>query len=175
MTALFQKSVPSPLGMLRLLATDAALVGVYFPGHRRAPVLAAHDVTQHDLLDLAARELHEYFLGLRRTFSTPTAARGTAFQRLVWRALCGIAFGERRSYAELAQSIGHPSAARAVGAANAQNPLSIFVPCHRVVAANGNLKGYAGGLAAKRFLLRHEAHAVEPYRGSSIALDTRPP
>jgi methylated-DNA-[protein]-cysteine S-methyltransferase len=156
MTTLFQKLVPSPLGTLRLLATDEALLGVYFPEHRRAPACAAREVTSHVVLELAAHELHEYFYEGRRTFATPTAAPGTDFQRAVWRALTAIAFGERRSYAELAQSIGRPSAARAVGAANGQNPLSIFVPCHRVVATNGALTGYAGGLAAKRFLLEHE-------------------
>jgi methylated-DNA-[protein]-cysteine S-methyltransferase len=162
MTALFQTLAASPLGMLRLLATDAALVGVYFPRHRRVPARVARDVESHDVLELAVRELHEYFLGRRLTFSTPTAVRGTDFQRAVWLALSGIAFGERRSYAELAQSIGRPRAARAVGAANAQNPLSIFVPCHRVVAANGELTGYAGGLAAKRFLLEHERLTRHP-------------
>lgn len=171
MTAHFQKRVSSPLGTLRLLATDSALVGLYFPGyrgHRGAPAPLAREVTSHEVLDLAAHELHEYFCGRRRTFVTPTAAQGTDFQRSVWRALTGIAFGERRSYAELAQRIGRPSAARAVGAANAQNPLSIFVPCHRVVAANGDLTGYAGGLAAKRFLLEHERGHVtsDPYLAS---------
>jgi len=90
-------------------------------------------------------------------FDLPVAPRGTGFQERVWHALLAIRFGETRSYGELARAIGRPAASRAVGTANAKNPLSIIVPCHRVIAASGELTGYAGGLAAKRWLLDHEA------------------
>jgi len=104
-----------------------------------------------------AEQLAEYFAGERREFELPIAPRGTGFQERVWQALVAIRFGETRSYRELAQAIGRPAASRAVGTANAKNPISIIVPCHRVIAASGELTGYAGGLPAKRWLLDHEA------------------
>lgn len=172
MSSLVQKWVSSPLGRLRLVATGEALAGVYFPAHRRAPSLVARDATTHGVLDLAARELAEYFRGERRAFSTPLAAHGTEFQRAVWRALAAIPFGERRSYAQLAREAGHARAIRAVGAANGMNPLSLFVPCHRVVGADGGLTGYAGGVEAKQWLLAHEQRVVE---GTRPAPELAPP
>ncbi|MDC0672704.1 methylated-DNA--[protein]-cysteine S-methyltransferase [Nannocystis radixulma] len=157
MTRLVQRILPSPLGPLRLVASDLALVGIYFPEHRPAPAHAGDDVDHHPLLDHAARELDEYFTGRRRQFTVPLDPRGTAFQRAVWRVLADIRFGEQRSYADLARAIGNPRAVRAVGAANGRNPLSIVLPCHRVVATGGALTGYAGGLPAKKWLLAHEA------------------
>lgn len=109
------------------------------------------------VLALAAAQLAEYFDGARRDFDVPLAPRGTGFQRLVWRELAKIPYGETRSYGELARALGRPAASRAVGAANGRNPISILVPCHRVIAGSGALTGYAGGLAAKRWLLEHEA------------------
>ncbi len=160
MSVTVQRSVESPLGTLRLLATDLALVAVYFPEHRHVPTFnrAPHAETSesHPVLDLAARELDEFFLGKRRTFTTPTAPRGTNFQKMVWSALLEIPFGESCTYGEMARRIGRPHSARAVGAANAMNPLSIFVPCHRVMGQGGSLVGYAGGLDRKRWLLEHE-------------------
>lgn len=150
----------SPLGRLLLVAADEGLVGVYYPEHRRARNTAARDVERHPVLDSARRELAEYFDGARTRFETPLAPRatrgGTEFQHAVWDALLAIPFGETRSYAELARAIGRPNAVRAVGAANGQNPISIFVPCHRVIGADGSLTGYAGGLEGKRWLLAHE-------------------
>jgi methylated-DNA-[protein]-cysteine S-methyltransferase len=157
MTHLVQRSLPSPLGPLRLVASDLALVGIYFPEHRPAPAHTGTDALRHPVLDLAARELDEYFAGRRRSFSVGLDPRGTAFQRAVWQELAGIGFGERRSYADIARALGNPQAVRAVGAANGRNPLSIVLPCHRVVATGGALTGYAGGLAAKQWLLAHEA------------------
>jgi methylated-DNA-[protein]-cysteine S-methyltransferase len=157
MTRLVQRILPSPLGPLRLVASDLALVGIYFPEHRPAPAHAGDDVARHPLLDHAARELDEYFAGRRRQFTVALDPHGTAFQRAVWRALADIRFGEQRSYADLARAIGNPRAVRAVGAANGRNPLSIVLPCHRVVATGGALTGYAGGLPAKKWLLAHEA------------------
>lgn len=153
---LVQRSFASPLGPLRLVADDDALIGVYFPDHRPAPRVDATDVTAHPVLDLAARELGEYFAGARRRFGVPVAPRGTDFQRAVWAGLAEIGFGERCSYADLARALGAPRAVRAVGAANARNPLSIVLPCHRVVGSAGDLTGYAGGLPAKHWLLGHE-------------------
>lgn len=156
MALLSQRLVASPVGELRLVATAAALIGVYFPHHKRAPALDARDSDRHDVLDLAERELAAYFGGEPVRFSTPLAPVGTAFQRAVWSALLAIPLGETRSYAALARAIGRPTASRAVGAANGLNPLSVFVPCHRVIGAGGALTGYAGGIDSKRWLLDHE-------------------
>jgi methylated-DNA-[protein]-cysteine S-methyltransferase len=151
-------TLASPLGELRLYAHADELCGVYLPDqaapsapHRASPVLGA-----------AAAQLVEYFVGRRRTFDLPLAPRGTGFQEIVWRALTLIPYGETRSYGELARAIGRPAASRAVGAANGKNPISIIVPCHRVIASSGQLTGYAGGLAAKRWLLEHEARSFAP-------------
>jgi methylated-DNA-[protein]-cysteine S-methyltransferase len=159
---LFETSMPSPLGRLRVIASDDGLVGVYLPDQRGVPPLDAEIVERHPLLDRAVTQLGEYFAGARRTFELSLAPRGTDMQRLVWGALARIPFGARRSYGELAQAIGRPRAARAVGAANARNPLSVIVPCHRVIGATGGLTGYAGGLHAKRWLLDHEARLLTP-------------
>jgi methylated-DNA-[protein]-cysteine S-methyltransferase len=114
------------------------------------------------VLARAATQLAEYFAGARRVFDVPLAPRGTDFQQGVWRELARIPYGETRSYGELARVLGRPSASRAVGAANGKNPISILVPCHRVIAGSGALTGYAGGLDAKRWLLAHEARARAP-------------
>jgi len=149
-------TMASPLGELRLVATDDGLAGIYFPDHRGASIEPARDRAEHPILVLAAAQLAEYFDGARDRFALPLAARGTAFQSRVWTALAAIPFGETRTYAELARAIGAPAAVRAVGAANGKNPLSIVVPCHRVIGADGKLTGFAGGLDAKRWLLAHE-------------------
>ncbi len=146
----------SPLGTLRIVARADAIVGVYLPSHANAPELDSRLESQHPLLREAATQIEGYFAGRRRSFDLPLAAEGTAFQREVWAALATIPFGEICSYAELAALVGRPNASRAVGAANGRNPLSIIVPCHRVVGADGSLTGYAGGLEAKRWLLAHE-------------------
>jgi methylated-DNA-[protein]-cysteine S-methyltransferase len=146
-------TMPSPLGLLRLYAHADELVGVYLPDQEAPP--APHFASP--VLSQAAAQLVEYFVGERRTFDIPIAPQGTGFQALVWRALTAIPYGETRSYGALARAIGRPAASRAVGAANGKNPISIIVPCHRVIASSGELTGYAGGLAAKRWLLEHEA------------------
>ncbi|HEU4405126.1 MAG TPA: methylated-DNA--[protein]-cysteine S-methyltransferase [Polyangiaceae bacterium] len=152
----FERQVPSPVGPLRLVASASALVGLYFPGHRGAPAPGRPADERHPVLAQAEAQLREYFAGRRLAFSLPLAPRGTPFQRRVWRALVAIGPGETRSYAELARGLGRPTAARAAGAANAKNPLSIVVPCHRVVGSGGALTGYAGGLERKAWLLAHE-------------------
>lgn len=114
------------------------------------------DDPDRSVLDLAARQLDEYFAAQRRTFDIPLLPVGTPFQRAVWELLTEIPPGETRSYAWLATRLGHPQAVRAVAAANRANALSIFIPCHRVIGSDGSLTGYAGGLAAKRLLLELE-------------------
>jgi methylated-DNA-[protein]-cysteine S-methyltransferase len=128
----------------------AAEAGVPLDDVRRDPVAAAE----------ATRQLREYFAGERTVFDLPLAPRGTEFQRRVWMALREIPAGETRSYGQIAARLGQPTASRAVGAANGQNPLAVVVPCHRVVGANGTLTGYAGGLDRKAWLLDHEARAL---------------
>jgi len=148
-------TVESPLGPLRLVAAGDALSGLHLPAHRRMPEIRAGDGRGHPALERARRQLAEYFGGARRAFELPLALEGTPFQRSVWAALCRIPLGETRSYGTLAAALGG-AGARAVGAANARNPVAIVVPCHRVVGADGSLTGYAGGEAAKRWLLEHE-------------------
>ncbi|MEZ4364204.1 MAG: methylated-DNA--[protein]-cysteine S-methyltransferase [Kofleriaceae bacterium] len=151
-----ERYLPSPLGELRLIADDDALLGVYFP-RRGQPSHEPTTPKRHALLDQAARELTEYFAGQRRRFEVPLRPVGTEFQRQVWLKLREIPFGETWSYGELATAIGNRNASRAVGAANGQNPHSIIVPCHRVIGADGSLTGFGGGEPAKRWLLDHEA------------------
>lgn len=145
-------TMSSPLGTLRLYSDGDALVGVHLPD-QPAPD-AVPRVTA--VLAAAVEQLTEYFAGTRHTFELALDLRGTGFQHRVWRALTAIPYGETCSYSGLARSIGRPAASRAVGAANGKNPLAIIVPCHRVIGANGTLTGYAGGVAAKRWLLDHE-------------------
>ena len=145
-------TIESPLGTLSLRERDDELAGVYLPVQDAPSVIEARTL----LLERVAAQLAEYFAGERRVFDLPIGPRGTGFQERVWRSLVAIPFGETRSYGELARTIGRPSASRAVGMANSKNPISIIVPCHRVIAANGELTGYAGGMATKRWLLDHE-------------------
>jgi len=149
---LFRLHLPSPVGALVLVAGAEGLTAVSFEAR---PARAA-EAPGHPLLRRAAAQLEEYFAGKRQEFDLPLAAAGTPFQRAVWKELGTIGFGATCSYAELARSLGKPSATRAVGAANGQNPIAIVVPCHRVVGADGALTGYSGGLLAKRWLLDHE-------------------
>jgi methylated-DNA-[protein]-cysteine S-methyltransferase len=152
------KRVASPVGTLTLVATDAGLAAILWenePPHRVPLNIAAEDA-RHPVLVEAERQLDEYFAGRRRRFALKLDVSGTAFQRKVWNALLTIPFGETRSYAQIAKQIGHPSAARAVGAANGRNPLSIVAPCHRVIGSTGALTGFAAGLEVKARLLALE-------------------
>jgi methylated-DNA-[protein]-cysteine S-methyltransferase len=152
------KIVDTPIGRLKLVATDGGLAAVLFENDRPGRVLVesgAEDPTHPVLLE-AERELEEYFAGQRTTFDVALDVSGTPFQRMVWSALLTIPFGETRCYGQIARQIGIPTAARAVGAANGRNPVAIFAPCHRVVGASGELTGFAGGLAAKAMLLSLE-------------------
>ena len=148
----FRLTLESPVGRLRLVACAEGITEITFG----AGAARSAEAPGHPLLQRAAAQLAEYFAGSRQEFELPLAAAGTPFQRAVWKELRTIGFGVTCSYAELARSLGKPSAARAVGAANGQNPIAIVVPCHRVVGADGALTGYAGGLPAKRWLLDHE-------------------
>lgn len=152
-------NVPSPLGSIVLAATDTALVGLWFDGQRHQ-----HDpsvwplVQQHPVLDTAKVQLAQYFAGERQQFDLPLdLSAGTAFQQQVWAQLLAIASGRTVSYGQLSQQLGHPKAVRAVGAAVGRNPISIVVPCHRVLGAHGALTGYAGGLDRKTALLQLES------------------
>lgn len=157
-------TMPSPLGPLQLFATGDQLVGLYMS---EPPAIAAIE-RRSDVLVRAIAQLTEYFAGARRVFDLPLALDGTAFQQRVWQTLLDIPHGATWSYGELARAIGKPSASRAVGAANGKNPISIIVPCHRVIGANGDLTGYGGGMPAKRWLLAHEHAPV--MRNATLAL-----
>jgi methylated-DNA-[protein]-cysteine S-methyltransferase len=157
MTLIFT-TTPSPVGVLKLVASDAGLVAILWENDRDGRVrLGATDETPgHPVLAEAALQLDDYFAGRRTAFDLPLDFRGSVFQKQVWAALLTIPFGETRSYGQIARQIGRPSASRAVGAANGRNPISIVAPCHRVIGTGGALTGFAGGLEAKAFLLAHE-------------------
>lgn len=157
--ALSTTTMPSPIGTLTLVAGEAGLVAVLWPDEDPARVRLGplRDDDGHPILEAAAAQLQAYFAGTLTQFDLPLDPRGTDFQQSVWQALRMIPFGETRSYADIARAIGRPDAVRAVGAANGRNPLSIIAPCHRVVGSTGALTGFAGGLAAKRWLLDHES------------------
>ncbi len=154
----WQLVVESPVGPLRLAASEDALVALHLPDDGAAAPPDGQEPGEggHALLAAARRQLEEWFAGRRLRFDLPLRPSGTPFQLEVWRALGEIAFGETRTYAEIAARVGRPGAARAVGAASGRNPLAILVPCHRVLGARGALTGYAGGLERKRWLLAHE-------------------
>jgi methylated-DNA-[protein]-cysteine S-methyltransferase len=153
-------TLDSPLGPLRLLAEDERLIGLYFPDHRRGPEPGDHWVEDPPAFASLADQLDAYFRGELRAFDVPTHLEGSTFQLQVWDLLRRIAYGETVTYGELAAATGHPSAARAVATAVARNPISIVVPCHRVLGAGGTLTGYAGGLERKQWLLELESRVV---------------
>jgi methylated-DNA-[protein]-cysteine S-methyltransferase len=163
MMSLSFRMFASPVGALTLVASERGLAAVLWENDDPARVRLGPraQASGHPVLDEAARQLNAYFAGVRQAFDLPLDVRGTDFQRQVWAALRAIPYGETRSYADLACAIGRPTATRAVGAAIGRNPLSIIVPCHRVIGSNGALTGFAGGLAAKRHLLALEG-AVLP-------------
>jgi methylated-DNA-[protein]-cysteine S-methyltransferase len=152
------KTTKTPVGRLTLVATAGGLAAVLWENDRprRVPLRLDVEEPTHPVLLAAERQLAEYFAGQRRDFELPFDVAGTPFQREVWQALLAIPFGETRSYGQIAAALGRPGAARAVGAANARNPLSIVAPCHRVVGATGALTGFAGGVAVKAALLALE-------------------
>jgi methylated-DNA-[protein]-cysteine S-methyltransferase len=146
----------SPLGPMTLQATEFGLCGAWFEAQVTLPKQLGKEDADHPILSETSAQLADYFGGLRKTFDLPLAATGTAFQRRVWQTLTTIAYADTWSYSQLAVAIGNPQAARAVGLANSKNPISIIVPCHRVVAQDGKLTGYAGGMSRKAYLLQLE-------------------
>jgi len=150
------KTMPSPVGTLTLVASDAGLAAILWENDAPGRVRLGFAIGDHPVLREAERQLREYFAGTRTAFDLPLDFTGTDFQKSVWQALLTIPFGETRSYAQIARQIGKPKAMRAVGAANGRNPISIVAPCHRVIGANGTLTGFAGGLDAKAHLLALE-------------------
>ncbi len=161
--------IASPLGALTLLSDGAAVTGVYMPAHKGEPPSDPSWRADARPFRIVEEQLAAYFAGERRTFDVPVAATGTDFQQRVWSALRDIPYGQTRSYRDIAECIGAPKAVRAVGLANGRNPISIIVPCHRVVGANGSLTGYGGGLANKQLLLDLERRVA----GNASLLDQR--
>ena len=155
----------TPLGEFTIVLSAAGAVThlIFAPDmdHRMLAVHARLRLAERapELVAPVRVELEEYFAGARRLFTVPLAPTGTTFQRQVWNALLDIPYGETNTYASVAARLGNPRAARAVGAANGQNPISVLIPCHRLVGARGQLSGYAGGLKAKRWLLELERGA----------------
>jgi methylated-DNA-[protein]-cysteine S-methyltransferase len=159
-SATAQCRIASPLGTMLLARTEHGLAGAWFERQKHHPaVIDAPERADDPLLADAAAQLREYFAGTRSSFDVPLDLQGTDFQRAVWNALLNIAPGRTTTYGEIARELGVPSASRAVGAAVGRNPVSIIVPCHRVVGSSGSLTGYAGGLDRKRSLLRIESES----------------
>ena len=152
------KVIKSPVGKLKLVASDKGLVAILWekdsPRRVRLSELVADD--RHPMLVETERQLGEYFAGKRKAFSVALDLRGTRFQKDVWESLLAIPYGETRTYGQLAKQLGNPRATRAVGAANGRNPVSIIVPCHRVIGSSGKLTGFASGLETKAQLLTLE-------------------
>jgi methylated-DNA-[protein]-cysteine S-methyltransferase len=156
---LYHQKLKSPVGELTLVANEKHLIAILWPNDDPQRVKLAETELKSDskILNLTVKQLNEYFFGKRKTFDLPLSFQGTEFQNKVWRALTQIPYGATASYGELAKKVGSPQGMRAVGGANGRNPLSIVVPCHRVIGANGKLTGLAGGLKAKSFLLELES------------------
>lgn len=152
------KMMGSPVGQLTLIARASRLAAVLWENEKpnRVVLKTVREAVENPVLLATERQLGEYFAGTRKCFELDLDFVGTEFQCKVWQALLTIPFGETRSYSDIARQIGCPKAVRAVGAANGKNPISVIVPCHRVIGASGSLTGYAGGLAAKQFLLALE-------------------
>ena len=148
----------SPLGIVTIQGCDDGLLGVWFETHTTKPEELGLQDDAFQLFTETKRQLDDYFTGKLNHFSIPVAAEGTPFQQSVWQALMRIPFGETWSYQQLADEIGNPKAVRAVGLANGKNPVSIIVPCHRVIGKNGKLTGYAGGVERKSALLKLEGN-----------------
>jgi O-6-methylguanine DNA methyltransferase len=167
MITIYFTEIDSPIGVLSLRGTERGLTGIFMETHRHGPAEAERLGWQRNdsLFTDARAQLTDYFAGSRQVFALPIdrdALAGTPFQRRIWLALESIPYGVTISYGELARRIEQPAAVRAVGLANGRNPLSIVVPCHRVIGANGTLTGYGGGLERKRWLLELERGHAAP-------------
>lgn len=163
---LYQMELPTPVGFLRVRATNTAITEITFYDQ----ALKADEVAPNSLTELALTQLKEYLDKKRQQFDLPLAPQGTDFQQRVWQQLQTLEYGETVSYQTIAKALNKPTASRAVGAANGKNPIGVVIPCHRVIGANGSLTGYAGGLDRKQFLLALESHACES-NGTQTLLD----
>jgi methylated-DNA-[protein]-cysteine S-methyltransferase len=148
---------PSPIGVIEMTGTEEAILTVHFTARKKAETSEWTAA-----LEAGLRQLDEYFAGERRTFALNLQPRGTDFQRKIWAALLEVPFGRTATYGEIARAVGRPAAVRAAGAANGRNPISIIIPCHRIVGATGGLVGYGGGLGRKDWLLAHERKHAGP-------------
>lgn len=151
---LYYQKTQCPFGTVHIYADHQHLKAVLFSPWQKHQTNLIEET--NPVIEKAQQQLAEYFAGTRKEFELPIKASGTNFQQTVWQTLCKIPFGETWNYGQLATAIGNKNASRAVGAANGKNPISIIVPCHRVIGANGTLTGYAGGLTIKEWLLKHE-------------------
>ncbi len=153
----FYGSISSPVGELLLTSNGEAITGLFMEKQKDGPKPIEDWLRDDSLFNQAAGQLRAYFAGELTEFDLPVALKGTEFQQRVWNELQKIPYGSTINYGELARRIGNPKASRAVGAANGQNPISIIIPCHRLIGSNGKLTGYGGGIERKRFLLDFEA------------------
>lgn len=156
----FYKIINSPVGVLNLVASDKGLAAILWEEDKRVRLNPVAKDENHAVLIKVEKQLNNYFAGNLKKFSLKLDFIGTEFQKKVWKALLSIPFGETRTYGEIATQIGSPKAVRAVGAASGKNPISIIVPCHRVIGSNGKLTGFAGGLETKAYLLGIELTTV---------------
>ena len=154
----YSKTINSPVGKLKLFASNQALVGILWERDKpnRTHIESSIEKTDHPILVETEKQLNEYFAGERKQFDIQLDFIGTDFQKQVWQALLTIPFGETRSYGQIAAQLNNPKSVRAVGAANGKNPISIIAPCHRVIGMSGSLTGFAGGIENKAFLLKLE-------------------
>jgi methylated-DNA-[protein]-cysteine S-methyltransferase len=157
------QEIDSPVGRLRLIAGDSALVGIWFE-HGRDAARGVPGLTRgsNTIIERTRAQLGEYFAGARREFDLPLEPRGTEFQRRVWQRLTRIPYGDTTTYGALAAELGNAKGSRAVGLANGSNPIPIVIPCHRVIGADGSLTGFGGGLPIKAMLLQLECAASQP-------------
>jgi len=155
MTDLYHDTLDTDVGLIEMTATDEALLSIHYVEPDQTKPIRENAITE-----LTKTQLLEYFSGQRKEFSVPLNAQGTEFQKRVWRALTTLKYGETCSYSYIAESIDNPKGVRAVGLANGRNPISIIVPCHRVIGKNGTLTGYGGGLNRKAWLLNHERDSL---------------
>lgn len=168
----FTDYLDSPLGLIECKASSKGITQVIFCGDKKG-VIKGNEIT-----DSCLQQLIEYFAGSRKYFDLPLNPKGTDFQKSVWDCLGHIPFGETRSYGNLAEQLNNPKAVRAVGGANGRNPISLIVPCHRVIGANGSLTGYAGGIERKLWLLKHEGielklSEIDDHRDLQHVIDSR--
>ncbi|MGV3619602.1 MAG: methylated-DNA--[protein]-cysteine S-methyltransferase [Archangium sp.] len=163
----------SPVGSWLLISDGEALVGVYPESHRAVPAITAGWKRDDGFFAGVVDQMHAYFAGHLTEFDVPLAPQGTPFQKKVWAALREIPMGTTTTYGALAAHLGQASASRAVGAANGKNPISLIVPCHRVIGTSGTLTGYAGGLELKQWLLEHEATLARRCKGGLTPLSQR--